>query len=147
MSGKNVIAVVTGFLAHHVVDLQAMDAALSGVLHALPVNAETRETIQNAIDRVRDSAINIENAVAQFGGALSGGGDMPGPVTIKRSDIDAAVADVLPGAIAAYMAEHSAAEPANGGEVKPPVTEPANGETGSGEPGASSFGGDKMEAQ
>lgn len=105
---RSVFSVLSGFLSKHVGDLQAVDVALSGILHALPVNAETRSTIQEAIDRVRDSAVNIENAVTAFGSSVGGGEKVPEGVTIKRSDIDKAVADAMPGAIAAYFHDHPA---------------------------------------
>lgn len=99
MSVKSVLGVVTGFLAHHVADLGAVETALSGVLQALPINAETRAHIQAQIDTVSNSAKNIEAALAAGLGAIDGGaGDVP--VEIKASDIRDAVA--------AYLAEHPA---------------------------------------
>lgn len=100
MSVKTVVGTLLGFLSHHVADLNAVDQALSSILAALPINAQTRETIQNEINTVRDSAVNISNAIAAFT-------DAPlQSVVIRESDIEAALAAILPGAIAAYIAAH-----------------------------------------
>lgn len=122
MSVKSVLGVVSGFLAHHVNDLNAVTGALSGVLQALPVNAETRDHIATLIAQVSTSATNIEAALEAGINAADGGGDLP-PVEIKRSDIDAAVADFfashasdldgsISAAVAAYMVAHPVTAPA-----------------------------------
>jgi len=106
MSVKTVAGTLLGFLNHHASDLGAVDTALSSILAALPINAQTRETIQEAIDRVKDSAVNIEKAVEAFA-------ETPmKTVTIKRSDIEDVLDDLLPAAVAAYMAKNPVKAPA-----------------------------------
>jgi hypothetical protein len=163
MSIKSVAGSFVGFLGHHFKDLAALDTALSGILAALPVNAETRAHIQDAIDTVRDSAVNVENAVSAFIEGFDGqeGGGLS-PVTIKESDIEHALSAIMPAALAAYFADHpvpTATDRAAGGadnvgltnrdrEPVPAASEQTAdsqaGTTGSGDQGsgAGSFGGD-----
>ena len=98
-------AAFTGFLNHHVNDLTAMATVLTGVVAALPINAETRAALTSDIARVNNSA---EEIVA----SLQNMGQLQVPeVHISESDIVKALGDdntraVLSRIVADYMAAH-----------------------------------------
>jgi hypothetical protein len=80
MSAKSIIATVTGFLAHHIVDLNNVSDVLGELVGALPIDSQDKERIAEAITALRNSANNIANF-------LSGTNVTGADVTIKESDI------------------------------------------------------------
>ena len=118
MSFKSVLSVVSGFLAHHANDLDNAVTALSGVVDALPVNAETRAHIVGAISGLSASADNIRTALEA--GLNAATDAAPVPVEIRASDVAAAVdeyvashSSLIESAVTAYLVAH------------PPVAAPA----------------------
>lgn len=107
MSAKSVIAAVTGFLAHHVGDLSAIHSALSELVSVAPIDSQDKDRINSVLETVQTSANNI-NDFLNNNHVVSDAGE----VTIKESDIEHAVAAVLPNLLAKAVADYLAAHPA-----------------------------------
>lgn len=105
MSAKSVIGALTGFLAHHIGDLNNVAGILSELTTAVPLDAGDKSRIQEAIDAIQNSANNINDFLQ--GNTVTGA-----DVTIKESDIVNALADFFASDIgkAALAAAHSSAE-------------------------------------
>jgi hypothetical protein len=71
---------LTGFLEKHIDDLKAVGGALADINASLPIDAQDKERIANAIAVVETSANNIANWLANAPAN-------PGEVTLKESDI------------------------------------------------------------
>lgn len=79
---------LTGFLTHHIADLESVAHALSSINAALPIDSQDKEHISAAIEVVEQSAANIS---AWLAGAPKQGSD----VVIKESDLRNAIAGFL----------------------------------------------------
>jgi hypothetical protein len=77
---KSIIATVTGFLAHHIVDLNNVSDVLGELVGALPIDSQDKDRIAEAIASLRNSANNINDF-------LNGTNVTGADVTIKESDI------------------------------------------------------------
>lgn len=109
MSAKTLFATVVGFLTHHVSDLNNLSDALIGISSALPIDSQDKDRIASVIAEIKTSADNIaaflENSTVT---------DASGTVTVKESDIENAVAAVLPALIAKAVEEYVTAHPLGG---------------------------------
>jgi hypothetical protein len=86
MSAKSVIAALTGFLGHHVNDLNNLTDVLAEITGTLPIDSQDKERITSVISTIKESADNITNFL---NGTTVTGSD----VTIKESDIVEAIAN------------------------------------------------------
>lgn len=127
-SVKSIVTAFTGFLTHHIGDLNTVGNALSALLNAVPVNSGTRDDIAKAIAAAQNSANNIAAWLEANGSSLA----LP-PVHISETDLANAVNDrvtalvnervdslvnervafLLPDAIADYLAKNPPAPPAS----------------------------------
>ena len=115
MNVKQLFGTVTGFLGHHVNDLDAVAKALAGVLSALPINAETRANINALIARVEQSAKNVADSLTRMGVDLDAGTPV---VHIAESDLSHALAsDDFKAVVAAMVSDYMRAHPAEAGTV------------------------------
>jgi len=80
MSAKSVIATVTGFLGHHINDLNNVAGILGELVSSVPIDSQDKDRINQAIETVKQSANNINDFLQ---GTTVTGAD----VTIKESDI------------------------------------------------------------
>lgn len=71
---------LTGFLEKHINDLNNVGAALGAINSSLPIDAQDKERISNAIAAVEESANNIADW-------LDHAPSNPSEVTLKESDI------------------------------------------------------------
>lgn len=86
MSAKNILATVTGFLGHHISDLNNVADVLTELAGVAPIDSQDKSRIAEAIDTVRNSANNINDFLHS---TKVTGGD----VTVKESDIVEALAN------------------------------------------------------
>jgi len=84
MSAKSVIAAVTGFLAHHITDLNTVHAALSELVSVSPIDSQDKDRINSALETIQNSANNINDFLQN--NKITGG-----DVVVKESDIVAAL--------------------------------------------------------
>jgi vacuolar-type H+-ATPase subunit I/STV1 len=88
MSAKSVVTTVSGFLTHHITDLNNVSDILSELVGFVPIDSQDKDRINSAIETVRDSANNVANFLKK--NTVTGG-----EVVVKQSDIVHAVADYL----------------------------------------------------
>ena len=84
MSAKSIITTVTGFLAHHIADLNNVSDVLAELVSAVPLDSQDKDRIHAAIETIRGSANNINDF-------LEGTTVKAADVTIKESDIVEAI--------------------------------------------------------
>lgn len=114
MNAKLLFSTVTGFLGHHVNDLDAVAKALAGVVSALPINAETRANINTLIARVEQSAKNVADSLSRMGVDT----EQPAVVHIAESDLSHALAsDDFKAVVAAMVSDYIRAHPVTGAAV------------------------------
>lgn len=78
MSAKTILTTVTGFLSHHIVDLNNVANVLKELTSAVPLDSQDKERINSAIDTIQSSANNINDYLNNT--------DIQS-VTIRESDI------------------------------------------------------------
>ena len=78
----------TGFLSHHANDLNTIASALSTIVTALPLDSQDKTIVTDGVVSLQEAATAIEQFLA---GAPANVGD----VTVKESDIETAVRNVL----------------------------------------------------
>lgn len=88
MSAKSIVSAFTGFLTHHVGDLNNLADALTGIASSLPIDTQQKDTIHSVIGDIKASADNIASFLD--GNSVTGDG---GEVTVKESDIETALAN------------------------------------------------------
>lgn len=86
-----------GFLRHYVTEASAVASALASVVSGIALPFDEKGKVQDTIDLLTQAAANIANA-------LEAGGNLD--VKISRSDIEKAVAKVLPDLIETYVKSH-----------------------------------------
>lgn len=112
MSAKSLIATVVGFLTHHVTDLNAIADTLSSVTGALPIDSQDKDRIGSLITTIKNSADNITSFLENTT-VTNDAGD----VVVKESDIETAVANVLPNLVAKTVEAYLAAHPVTSADV------------------------------
>lgn len=85
-SAKSVVDTVTGFLTHHVSDLNSVADVLSELVGIAPIDPQDKGRISDVISTVRNSADNITNWLAN-------NNVVPNEVVVKESDLVTAVAN------------------------------------------------------
>lgn len=101
----DIVSAVKGFLSKHSGELATLTGVVREVTNALPIGAQDKAKITTALDGLDTASNNIAKAVD----AISG--EAP-QVVIKRSDLDAALTDVLPGILPALIASEIARQKA-----------------------------------
>jgi hypothetical protein len=86
MSAKSVVAAVTGFLSHHIGDLNNIADVLGELTNSLPIDSQDKDRVGEVIGGLKSSADNIANFLN--GTKLTGG-----EVVVKESDIVEALAN------------------------------------------------------
>lgn len=78
----------TRFITHYAGEAASIGNVLSAIVSTLPLPSKTRADIGSVIDNLTDLPERLAKAANEI--------DNSNPVTIKRADIEAAVAKVLP---------------------------------------------------
>lgn len=86
-SAKSVADTVTGFLGHHITDLNSVASVLEELANVAPIDAQDKARIVSVVDTVRSSANNINDFLNNH--TVESGGE----VVVKESDLVAAVAN------------------------------------------------------
>lgn len=82
------------FLSKHAVELGSIVNLLAGVVSALPINRQTRDNFEEALDGLRKASENIAKSAAKLQ-----------EVKVTPDDVQAAVKAVLPGIVEKAVAE------------------------------------------
>lgn len=93
----DVFKTITGFLARYADEAEAAGNALESIVASLPINAQDRARIVAQIDTISSAPASIRDFLK--------GAKAPPPVQIKASDIEKAVAKVLPSLIEKTVTE------------------------------------------
>lgn len=109
MSIKSLAGVLAGFLGHYAQEAATLHSAFTSILSTLPIEPGEKAHIQEKLDGLIKAADNIT-------AALGHGLPEETPVQISEKDIEAALANVIPGLLVQYFAEHPPVRPTAGGE-------------------------------
>lgn len=94
---KDFFKAVTGFIGHYAAEAALVGSALRATLTALPVDAHEREKILVTIETLEALPEKLAKAVKQIA-------DNSGvKVTVKKADVESAVAAELPSALSAIL--------------------------------------------
>lgn len=93
----DIFKTVTGFLARYADEAEAAGNALESIVASLPLNAQDRARLVAQIDTISRAPASIRDFLK--------GAKAPAPVQIKASDIEKAVAKVLPGLLEKTVTE------------------------------------------
>jgi tRNA A37 threonylcarbamoyladenosine dehydratase len=100
----DILSALKGFLTQHSSELRVLTGVVAQVVDALPIGQQDKAKADAALEALNNAADNIAAAVA---------GIKSGPtVTVKKSDILAAVRDALPAIVAAELAKRPGLAPA-----------------------------------
>lgn len=93
---KNLGSQVRGFVEHYGREISAVAAVLETIISQLPIDKQDKERLSDVLAGLQSVADNIA-------GSLSNIPDTT--VTVKKSDVEAAVKSVLPGIVKKIMEE------------------------------------------
>lgn len=82
------------FLGGYAGELRALVSVVSTLLPALPINRQDKAKVDEILDNLKEAADRVEAAAPSAN---------PTKVTVKKSDVEAAVAAILPGIVAAEL--------------------------------------------
>lgn len=85
---------IAKFLSHYAGELLAITGTVRTITSALPLGRDDKAKIDAALAELEKGASNVAKSAPAFN---------ENKVTIKRSDVEAAVAKVLPGIVAAEL--------------------------------------------
>lgn len=96
-----------GFLGHYGGELRVIVSVISTAIGALPIDAQDKERINDALAALQSNADRIAAAALELSGT-------PVEVVVNRSDVDAAVADYMDAHAPGSVSPHGPADVGNG---------------------------------